>query len=64
MKTAIENSKFSRHNFINCILGIRLSRGSLGRVEVRVMGTWGTVCDDGFGDEEAKVVCMMLGQST
>lgn len=46
-------------------LDIRLSGGgSSGRVEVRVMGSWGTVCDDSFGDEEAKVVCRMLGRST
>ena len=24
-------------------------------------GIWGTVCDDHFGEEEAKVVCRMLG---
>ncbi|XP_052790020.1 neurotrypsin-like [Mya arenaria] len=33
-----------------------------GRVEVSDDGglTWGTVCDDGFGDMEARVVCHML----
>lgn len=65
MKTAIENSQFSRHNFTNHILDIRLSGGgSSGRVDVSILGTWGTVCDDNFGDEEAKVVCRMLGRST
>lgn len=44
---------------------IRLSGGgSSGRVEIRILGTWGTVCDDSFGDAEAKVVCRMLGRST
>lgn len=65
MQIAIENSQFSRHNFINHILEIRLGGGgSSGRVEVSILGTWGTVCDDSFGDEEAKVVCRMLGRST
>ena len=31
-----------------------------GRVLVRHRGVWGTVCDDHFGDEEARVVCRML----
>ncbi|CAG2240873.1 Antigen WC1.1,Scavenger receptor cysteine-rich domain superfamily protein,Neurotrypsin,Scavenger receptor cysteine-rich type 1 protein M160,Scavenger receptor cysteine-rich type 1 protein M130,Deleted in malignant brain tumors 1 protein [Mytilus edulis] len=32
-----------------------------GRVEIYVNGIWGTICDDGFGDEEASVICGMLG---
>lgn len=46
--------------------GIRLSGGdaSSGRVEIRFLGDWGTVCDDDFGIEEARVVCRMLGKST
>ncbi|XP_056001767.1 deleted in malignant brain tumors 1 protein-like [Ostrea edulis] len=45
--------------------GIRLAGGdsNSGRVEVRFLGTWGTVCDDLFGTDEAKVVCRMLGNS-
>jgi len=27
-----------------------------GRVEVRYRGIWGTICDDDFGPEEAKVI--------
>ncbi|XP_052271420.1 scavenger receptor cysteine-rich type 1 protein M130-like [Dreissena polymorpha] len=43
---------------------IRLVNGSSnndGRVEIKVFDTWGTVCDDGFGIEEALVICKMLG---
>lgn len=43
---------------------VRLVGGSReweGRLEVWHAGTWGTVCDDGFGQMEASVVCSMLG---
>lgn len=32
-----------------------------GRVEIRYHGIWGTICDDDFNDDAAKVVCKSLG---
>jgi len=32
-----------------------------GRLEVQYNGVWGTVCDDGFTDAAARVVCYSLG---
>ena len=32
-----------------------------GRLEVQHDGEWSTVCEDGFGAEEARVACRMLG---
>lgn len=43
---------------------IRLMNGeavSEGRLEIRVHGIWGTVCDKSFGVNEAGVFCRSLG---
>ena len=45
---------------------IRLSDGRTdleGRVEICLDNEWGTVCDDGWEEEDASVVCRQLGFS-
>ncbi|XP_052772242.1 scavenger receptor cysteine-rich domain superfamily protein-like [Mya arenaria] len=46
------------------IQDIRLSGGQSkieGRVEIKSMDTWGTICKDRFGIREADVICNMMG---
>ncbi|WAR22494.1 DMBT1-like protein [Mya arenaria] len=46
------------------IQDVRLSGGQSdmeGRVEIKSMDTWGTICKNGFGIKEADVICNMFG---
>ena len=51
----------------NCTNGtVRLIDGPLesaGRVEICINGVWGTVCDYGWNNNVARVVCRQLGYS-
>ncbi|XP_075613263.1 macrophage receptor MARCO isoform X2 [Balearica regulorum gibbericeps] len=43
---------------------IRIAEGGRrGRVEIFYQGSWGTICDDGWGNQDGSVVCRMLGYS-
>ena len=35
-----------------------------GRLEIYLNGRWGTVCDNGFGREEATLACNQLGYAS
>ena len=55
--------------FIDCtdgdiqIIPYNSDNKQMGRVEMCVNGTWGTVCSDFFDDNDAKVACRQLGYS-
>ena len=50
-----------------CTTGsIRLAGGNTadnGRVEICVGGAWGTICSNGFDNNDARVMCRQLGKA-
>ncbi|VDI75538.1 deleted in malignant brain tumors 1 protein, partial [Mytilus galloprovincialis] len=57
----------SKYMNIGCGIGVRLTEGLVpneGRVEVYHEDQWGTICNDGFTVQNAKVICRMLGFET
>jgi deleted-in-malignant-brain-tumors protein 1 len=50
--------------FPSISVDIRLTGGPSqrqGRVEIKLGKTWGTVCDNDWDQDDARVVCRMLG---
>jgi len=45
------------------VADVRLAGGSTyeGRLEIKIAGKWGTICDDSFSNVDAGVACYMLG---
>jgi len=68
--TDCQHRRWEHHNCdhshdvsVSCFSELRLvgGSGSKGRLEVNYNGSWGTVCDSGFTETSARVVCYSLG---
>ncbi|VDH99035.1 Hypothetical predicted protein [Mytilus galloprovincialis] len=64
---SLGNCSTSNYVNIECGIGVRLVDGLKpyeGRVEVSHDGQWGTICNNGFTVNDARVICRMLGFET
>ncbi|XP_060589155.1 deleted in malignant brain tumors 1 protein-like isoform X2 [Ruditapes philippinarum] len=60
----VTEGECQEYNFPLDLTDIRLVNGpnsTAGRVEIKSLDTWGTVCGNAFGIQEANVICRMLG---
>lgn len=63
MRCVSENTNASHIILIfQAVIQLRGGKNRLqGRVEVFHSGEWGTICDDDFDENDARVVCRMHG---
>ena len=67
--TNSHNNEINAFFILSCIITIAahlrlqgpLSVNGTGRIEIFYNGTWGTICDDGWNMNAAKVACRQLG---
>ena len=63
-----DKSNFNFNTLALCQDGdVRLAGGSynnIGRIDLCINGTWGTICSNTFDNKDASVVCRQLGYSS
>ncbi|XP_057307160.1 lysyl oxidase homolog 3A-like [Hydractinia symbiolongicarpus] len=61
----LRENRFDKASLANHTVRLRGgSRHSEGRVEVKKMGRWGSICDDGWNIKNANVFCRQMGFGT